>query len=86
MNKLSDYLYSGKPVVFACSFDNVVKDAGGLVVPFGDKQAMADAIERAMAYSDDELKQIALREKEIIRTQYDYREIAKKYLEMMERL
>lgn len=86
MNKLSDYLYSGKPVVFACSFDNVVKDAGGLVVPFGDKQAMADAIERAMAYSDDELKQIALREKKIIRTQYDYREIAKKYLEMMESL
>lgn len=86
MNKLSDYLYSGKPVVFACSFDNVVKDAGGLVVSFGDKQAMADAIERAMAYSDDELKQIALREKEIIRTQYDYREIAKKYLEMMESL
>ena len=86
MNKLCDYLYSGKPVVFACSADNVVKDADGLVVPFGDQQAMADAIEQAMSYSDSELKQIALREKEIIHTQYDYREIAQKYLEMMENL
>ena len=86
MNKLYDYLYSGKPVVFACCVDNVVKDSGGLVVPFGDQQTMADAIERAMAYSNDELKQIAHREKEIICTQYDYRAIAKKYLAMLERL
>ncbi len=86
MNKLSDYLYSGKPVVFACSWDNVVKDAGGGVVPFGDQQLMADAIEKAKQLGKDELDKLAEAERKIIHEQYDYRIIADRYLEMMEQL
>jgi len=86
MNKLSDYLYSGKPVVFACDWDNVVKDAGGYVVPFGDQQAMADAIVLVKGLSKEELDYIAEVERKIIREQYDYRVIADRYLEMMEQL
>lgn len=86
MNKLSDYLYSGKPIVFACNVDNVVKDAGGFVVPFGDQQAMADAIEKVKRLEKDELEKLGEVGKKIIREQYDYRGIADRYLEMMEQL
>ena len=86
MNKLNDYLYSGKPVVFACNWDNVVKDADGFIVPFGDQQAMADAIEKVFKLSSEELEGIAERETKIIRAQYDYSVIAGRYLKMMEQL
>lgn len=86
MNKLSDYLYSGVPVVFACNVDNVVKEAGGIVVPFGDDELMAAAIERVKHMSDEERASMAVTEKEIICQQYDYKVIAKNYLEMLESL
>lgn len=86
MYKLYDYLFSGKPTVFACDVDNVVKDAGGLVVPFGDPQLMANAIEQAMTYTNDELKEIAEREQQIVRECYDYRAIADRYLKLLESL
>lgn len=86
MNKLSDYLYSGKPVVFACDVDNVVKEANGYVIPFGDQQAMADAIEKVKRLGEEELKKISFEEKQLIREKYDYRVIADKYLKMMRSL
>lgn len=86
MNKLSDYLYSGKPVVFACGWDNIVKEAGGCVVPFGDQQAMVDSIDKVKRLSKEELENLAEAERNIIREQYDYRIIADRYLEMMEQL
>ncbi len=86
MNKLCDYLYSGKPVVFACDVDNVVKEAGGFIVPFGDQQAMADAIENAKRLDEKQREKISEVEKKIIREQYDYKVIADNYLKMMEML
>lgn len=86
MNKLSDYLYSGKPIVFACDVENVVKEAGGVVVPFGNQQMMADAIEDVVNLTESELCDIYIRERKIIKEQFDYRVIANHYLEMMGRL
>lgn len=86
MNKLSDYLYSGKPVVFACNAENVVKEAGGFVVPFGDPQAMSDQIERVKGLSEEELDRIRTAGRTIIREKYDYRLISEKYLSMMQSL
>ncbi len=86
MNKLSDYLYSGKPVVFACGCDSVVQEAGGFTVPYGDPQDMADAIGKVRQLGEGELEKIAERERKIIREQYDYRIIADRYLKMMEQL
>ena len=86
MNKLSDYLYSGKPIVFACKWENVVKDADGFVVPFGDPQLMADAIETVFSLSDSDLKIIHDREIKLVRERYDYKVIADSYLSMMESL
>ncbi len=86
MNKLYDYLYAGKPVVFACGAENIVARTGGFVVPFGDRQAMADAIERIQSLDDETLARIAREGKKLIREEYDYRIIARRYLELMESL
>ena len=86
MNKLSDYLYSGKPVVFACDVENVVKDAGGYIVPFGDQKAMANAIEGIYHLPNYELEKIKDREISLIKDKYDYRQISKRYLELLEAL
>ncbi|MBR7189675.1 MAG: glycosyltransferase family 4 protein [Oscillospiraceae bacterium] len=83
MNKLYDYLYSAKPVVFAFSADNVVGEAGGFTVPYGDRKAMAEAIERVKALSPEELENMGRRGKSLIREQYDYRVIADRYLDML---
>lgn len=86
MNKLSDYLYAGKPVVFAFGWDSVVKDAGGYAVPYGDMQAMADAIEAVFALDETQRAALGAAGKTLIRERYDYRGIADRYLDMLERL
>ena len=86
MNKLYDYLYAGKPVVFVCGAENIVSRVGGFVVPFGDRQAMADAIEGIRGLDQAALESIAREGKKLIREEYDYRIIARRYLELMESL
>ena len=86
MNKLNDYLYSGKPIVFACDAENVINEVDGFVVPFDDMKAMAEAIENVKQLTDAQLVAIEQREKQIVREHYDYRVIAEQYLEMMTHL
>lgn len=86
MNKLYDYLYAGKPVVFACDAENIVARTGGFVVPFGDRQAMAEAMERVRDLDAETLERIAREGKKLIREEYDYAIIADRYLELMESL
>lgn len=86
MNKLSDYLYAGKPVVFAFGWDSVVKDAGGYAVPFGDMQAMTNAIEAVFALPPEAREKLGAAGTSLIREQYDYRVIADRYLDMLEGL
>lgn len=86
MNKLSDYLYSGTPVVFACDAENIVSEAGGFVVPFGNEDDMAHAIESAAALPPERRAELAASGRAIIRRDYDYRVIADRYLDMLEGL
>ena len=86
MNKLSDYLYSGKPVVFAYSGESVVKEAGGFAVPHDEGHAMAETIKRIKGMDEAALKQIAASERETILRRYDYKAIGTAYLEMLEGL
>lgn len=83
MNKLSDYLYSGTPTVFVCDAENVVSEAGGIVVPYGDLDALARAIERAAALDDASRARMAEAGRAIIKKDYDYRIIAERYLQVL---
>ena len=86
MYKLNDYLASGKPTVFACDANNIVKDAGHFGIPMGDEEEFARTIEHVFDLTEEERN--ALKEKaiELIAKEYDYPVIGQRYLEMMESL
>ena len=86
LNKLNDYLISGKPVVFACNYDNVVKDAGQFSIPSNDPSVLAETLIRIRNMSQEEMETKACKSKTLIRQVYDYGVIANKYLEMLEAL
>ncbi len=86
MNKLNDYLLSGKPTIFACNAPNVVKDAGHFAIPMGDEQALVDAIENVKQLSAEKLDELRQSAKAVIQKGYDYPEIGRKYLAMLEAL
>lgn len=86
MNKLSDYLYSGKPTVFACGVDNVVREAGHFALPYGEPQRMAETIEAVYRLPEDSLAELADKGRRLIREEYDYRVIGQRYLNMLEAL
>ncbi len=84
--KLSDYLYSGCPTVFACNGKNVVGDAGHYSVPYGDVKDVADAIKRVKALPAEQLAELTNSGKSLIQKEYDFTSIGKKYLDMLESL
>ena len=86
MNKLNDYLASGIPTVFACDVDNIVRDAGHFSIPMKDEKLLAETIRKIRALDADEIKKLSRSAKTIIHNDYDYPEIGKKYLHMMETL
>lgn len=84
--KLNDYLYSGKPTVFACDGPNIVRDAGHFSVSAEDPQAMADAIVRISTLSEEELAELKEKGQALIRKDYAVDTIGRKYIEMLESL
>ena len=86
LNKLNDYLLSGKPVVFACNFDNVVKDAGQFVIPSESPAFLAETILKVRNLDQKELEIISQRSKSLIKEVYDYEVVADKYLNLLESL
>jgi len=86
VNKLSEYLYSGKPTVFACGVMNIVKEAGHYALPYNNVFIAAETIEKIRKLSEEELEELGQRGKSIIREKYDFASIGRKYLDMMERL
>lgn len=86
MNKLNDYLASGVPTVFACSAKSVVQDAGHFAIPMGDQNMLAEAIERVRHLTEEEREALKRKAKAVICADYDYPEIGRKYLRMMEDL
>lgn len=86
MNKLNDYLLSGKPVIFACDAPNVVKEAGHITMPYGDAKEFANAIRRVREMGQLEKTAMGERGKAIIINTYDYRIIAQKYMDLLERI
>ena len=86
MNKLNDYLASGVPTILASSVDNVVKDAGHFSVPTGDEEKFAEAVMKIKGLSAEEREALSSKAIQLIGSDYDYPEIGKKYLKMMEQL
>lgn len=86
MNKLNDYLISGKPTIFACNAYSIVKEAGHFSIPMGDEKKLADTIITIKHFDDNKLRQLSSSAKALIREKYDYLEIGKRYIQMMENL
>ena len=86
MNKLNDYLASGIPTIFACSVDSVVKQAGHFAIPTGDEERFAEAVLKVKGLTAAEREELSANAKAVIRSDYDYPQIGKKYLQMMEQL
>ena len=84
--KLNDYLYSGKPVIFACNVDNMVKVAGHFGIQYGNPEKMAEAIESVKQLPADKLEELKNSGKCLIKEQYDWKTIGKKYVEILENL
>ena len=86
INKLNDYLYSGKPVIFACSVPNVVQDAGHIALPTCEQEVYAQKVREVAAFTDEQRADLAKKGQDIIRRDYDYSVIGKKYIAMLESL
>lgn len=82
--KHNDYLYSGKPTIFASNYSNVIEKVGDLAVSFGDPSLIADKICQVKEYNDEQLKALELAEKNIIRKEYDYMALGDRFLTILE--
>lgn len=87
MNKLCDYLWSGRPVLFAYDYFNVVKDAdAGICVSANDIQQFINALRELYCMSEDERNRMGESgRKEILRC-YDYNVLSKQYLQIIEEI
>ena len=72
--------------VFACNAKSIVGDAGHFAIPMDDEQLFADTIEKVKDLSDEERAELKEKAVSLIARDYDYPEIGKKYLAMMEAL
>ena len=86
MNKLNDFLASGTPTILACNVHTVVDDAGHFVIPVNDERALAEALIRIRDLDEKETEALRNRATKEIRDKYNYPEIGKKYIQMMESL
>lgn len=86
LNKLNDYLYSGKPVIFACDYHNVINDAGQFSIPSDSATEMVSAIMKIRNLSSDELEKVSIRSRQLIKETYDYDVVSTNYLALLESL
>lgn len=87
MNKLSDYLWSGRPVLFAYDYFNVVKDAdAGICIPKDDIQQFIEALKKLYCMSVEEREKLGKNGKKEILKNYDYNVLSKRYLQIIEKI
>lgn len=79
-NKVPEYLASGKPIVhgFSGSCDPVEKFDAGLTVPAEDPQALADAIRRLHAMSEEERRRMGENGRRAALENFDYSKLARR--------
>ncbi|WP_297442335.1 glycosyltransferase family 4 protein [Sulfurimonas sp.] len=87
-NKLYDYMYSAKPVVYAIDSgeNNIVKTAKcGVSVEAQDAASIADGIKKIYAMKTQEREQIGENAKQYILQYFTYDKLAQKYQNLMEK-
>ena len=77
-----NYLYSGKPVIFACSAPNVVRDADYFSISTSPRKYT----HRQLKLTDEQKAELAEKGKAIIRSDYDYNVIGRKGIAALESL
>ena len=84
-NKLFDYMMAGKPVVHSVEAGNdMVQDAGaGISIGAEDPAAIADALRRMAALTQNERGRMGAAGKQYVLAKHDYAVLAKRFLQAM---
>lgn len=85
MNKITDYLYSGKPTIFACDAPSAVKDAGNITLKYGDPKEYANCIRRVWEMPKEEYRAMGERGRQEVKRIFDFELIGDCYLSMMQK-
>lgn len=83
LNKMIDYMMSGKPVIASYSgYQSMLNEAdSGIFIPTGDKDGIIEAIKKYKAMDTFEREQMGLRGKKWVEENHKYENIAKNYYE-----
>ena len=85
-NKLNDYLLSGVPTIFFCSQNNVVKESGHFSLDPKSPESMAETLCVIRDLTEEELETLREKGQAMIKENYDYVIIGRKYIEMLRAL
>ncbi len=87
-NKLIDYMMAGKPVIQAIDAgNNIVKEARcGIDIEPENPKAIADAVKKLRQLPQDELERMGENGREYVLQHHDYKVLAKRFVEIMEKL
>lgn len=80
-----DYMMAAKPVIHGVEAGNdPVADAHcGISIPPEDPDALAEAVNTLMKFSEEERGAMGLRGKEYVMVNHDYRVLARKFVESL---
>jgi glycosyltransferase involved in cell wall biosynthesis len=84
-NKLIDYMMAAKPIIQAIEAgNNVVREVGcGIDIQPENPDAIAQAIQQLKEASPEELQQMGAKGSAFVRENHDYRQLAKKFIEVI---
>jgi glycosyltransferase involved in cell wall biosynthesis len=87
LNKLTDYLAAGRPIVFfgRSTYDPVHDAQAGVSVPPGDPEVLADAIERLVALTPGERMEMGERGRRYLLEHHNIPGLASRLLEIFEK-
>jgi glycosyltransferase involved in cell wall biosynthesis len=83
-NKLFDYLYSGKPIIYAIESGKYkpVEDAdAGVSIPAGDSKAIEEAVLKLRKMSKEELNAMGERGKHFAESEHEYGQLSRKIID-----
>lgn len=88
MNKLYDYMFSGRPVLCGMeAAENPVELAGcGLLIESESPQAIAEGIRRLKSMPPEERDAMGRRGQEYVKACHDYQVLAKEYTKILQNL
>lgn len=86
-NKLMDYMMAGKPILHSVTAGNdLVQEAHcGISVPAEDIDAVAEAVKKLMLMDESELSALGANGKEYVTKHHDYKILAEKFIEWVDK-